>query len=45
MNRTTTELIAHRVNTLAYVTLTRRDDGAVINLPDQGELDLFARID
>lgn len=42
--RSMTEFIAHRVNALAYVTLTRRDDLVVINLPEQGELDLLVRM-
>jgi hypothetical protein len=45
MGRSTAGLIAHRVNALAYVALTRRDDVVVMNIPEQGGLDLLARID
>ena len=44
MNRSIAEFIDHRVNALAYVALTRRDDIAVMDIPEQGELDLLARL-
>jgi hypothetical protein len=44
MSRPIAELVAHRVNALAYVALTRRDDIIVVNIAEQGELDLLARV-
>jgi hypothetical protein len=42
MNRSIAGFIDHRVNALAYVALTRRDDIAVMNIPEQSDLDLLA---
>lgn len=44
MNRSIPEFIDHRVNALAYVALTRREDLAVTDIPEQGELDLLVRV-
>jgi hypothetical protein len=41
MGRIMVEFIAHRVNALAYVTLTRRDDLTVVKIPEHGDLDLL----
>jgi hypothetical protein len=44
MNRSIADFIDHRVSALAYVALTRRDDIAVLDIPEQGELDRLARV-
>jgi len=44
MSRTLTDFIAHRVDALAYVTLTRRDDLVVTKIPDGSDLDLLVKM-
>ena len=44
MDRSTAELIEHRSIALAKVSLSRRDDLFVKDMPENGEMDLLVRI-